>query len=230
MCGRYALRTSTPQLARRLGVEVKTDSEAEGHQPSFNIASTQNVLTCRSNREDKREMTVMRWGLIPSWSKGDSTKFNLINARAETITERPAYRTAFRFRRCLIPADGFYEWQRVEGRKQPYFIGLESQQALMFAGVWERWRGAEGKTVVSCAIITTEANATLNPIHHRMPVLLDDHQFESWLDPRLTDSGELSGMLLPYTHEPMAAYPVSTFVNKASNNDERCWQSMTDQP
>ena len=228
MCGRYALRTSTPELARRLGVEVKADSDAHAHAPSFNIAPTQNVLTCRTTRDTSREVKVMRWGLIPSWSKGDSTKFTMINARAETITERPAYRTAFRFRRCLIPADGFYEWQRLEGRKQPFFVALESRRALMFAGVWERWRAREGQSVVSCAIITTEANETLASVHHRMPVLLDDDQFDSWLNPKLTDARELDAMLAPYTREPMVAYPVGTFVNKASNNDERCWQPISD--
>ena len=227
MCGRYALKTSTPELARRLGVEVKPGSEVDTHPPSFNIAPTQNVLSCRSNRDANRELTVMRWGLIPSWSKGDSSKFSMINARAETITERPAYRTAFRFRRCLIPADGFYEWQRVEGRKQPFFIGLESRETLMFAGVWERWRGSEGESVISCAIITTEANHKLNFIHHRMPVLLDDDQFDTWLDPKQTDPARLTSMLRPYRREPMAAFPVSTFVNKAANNDERCWQPIT---
>ena len=163
MCGRYALRSSTPHLARRLGIEVKSDQDVGGFSPSFNIAPTQNVLACRTNRDANREMCMMRWGLIPSWSKGNSAKFTMFNARAESITERPAYRTAFRFRRCLIPADGFYEWQRIENRKQPFFIGLASKQTLMFAGVWERWRGSEGQAVISCAIITTEANETLSP-------------------------------------------------------------------
>ena len=228
MCGRYALRTSTPQLARRLGIEVRTDADPQGYAPSYNIAPTQNVLTCRANRDARAEITLMRWGLIPSWSKGESSKFVMINARAETITERPAYRTAFRFRRCLIPADGFYEWQRVAGGTQPFYIALGSHQPLMFAGLWERWRGSEGKSITSCAIITTEANETLKSIHHRMPVLLDDDQFEAWLDPTLTDSDELVGMLNPYTRAPMLAHPVSTFVNKASNNDERCRQSIAD--
>lgn len=230
MCGRYALTTSTPQLARRLGIEVKTDNDPDGHVPSYNIAPTQNILTCRANRNAEREMSVMRWGLIPSWSKGDSTKFTMINARAESITERPAYRTAFRFRRCLIPADGFYEWQRIDGRKQPYFIAMTSRQPLMFAGVWERWRSAQGESVTSCAIITTDANDTLRPIHHRMPVLLDDDQFENWLDPTLTEAAQLAKMLRPYSGQPMQAYPVSTFVNKALNNDERCWQPISGYP
>ena len=230
MCGRYALKTSTPLLAQRLGAEIKTDSESTDHAPSYNIAPTQSILTCRTNRAFEREITLMRWGLIPSWSKGESSKFNMINARAESITQRPAYRTAFRFRRCLIPADGFYEWQRCNGRKQPYFIGMESRQPMMFAGIWERWRGEQGHYITSCAIITTAANKTLNRIHHRMPVLIDDHQFASWLDPALTDAKQLTEMLLPYTTNSMQTYPVSTFVNKTLNNDERCWQPLSYQP
>ena len=227
MCGRYALKTSTPALAKRLGVDTKADSECTDHGPSYNIAPTQDILTCRVNRDAKREITSMRWGLIPSWSKGDSSKFNMINARAESITERSAYRTAFRFRRCLIPADGFYEWQRFNGRKQPYFIRLESRQPIMFAGIWERWRSDKGRYITSCTIITTQANETLSPIHHRMPVLIDDDQFEAWLDPGLTNTKSITEWLRPYTRQPMQAYAVSTFVNRAVNNDARCWQPLS---
>ena len=229
MCGRYALRTSTPKLARLLGVEPKSISDrVDSFEPSYNIAPTQSVLACRSNREFTPELVTMRWGLIPSWSKGDTGKFSMINARAETINERPAYRTAVRFRRCLIPADGFYEWQRRPEVKQPYFIGLRSAEPFAFAGIWERWKDANRQSLISCSIITTEANQALRAIHYRMPVILEEADYEKWLNPRVTNRDEIAPMLRPYADEAVISYPVSSFVNKAANNDERCWQSIAE--
>ena len=224
MCGRYALRTSTPQLARVLGVEA-IPNESVG-QRSYNIAPTQAIATCHADAHGKRQLSAMRWGLIPSWSKGDSAKFNMINARAETITEKPAYRTPFKYRRCLIPVDGFYEWRRNNGEKQPYFIRLRSNEPFTFAGIWEKWKSGPGETVTSCAIITTDANAALSPIHHRMPVIIAPQIYADWLDPKQTDPQQLVAMLTQYDSEAMEAYPVSTYVNKAANDDELCWQPL----
>ena len=229
MCGRYALRSSTPTLAKALGAEPRGIADDTGR--SFNIAPSQSVLTCRATATGSRELVQMRWGLIPSWSKGDSHKFNMTNARAESITEKPAYRTPFRYRRCLIPADGFYEWRRTESHKQPYFIRMRDGAPFAFAGVFEKWKPKDGGAVTSCSFITTDANETLSPIHHRMPVIIDTDHYEAWLYPTSTDPNHLTPMLTRFDANLMEAYPVSTFVNKAANDDERCWQPIAaDQP
>ena len=229
MCGRYALKTSTPELAQMLGVDLTSVPEAGAElEPSYNIAPSQPVLTCYTDKMHKRRLARMRWGLIPSWSKDGASKFSMINARAETIAEKPSYRTPFRFRRCLIPADGFYEWRKMGEQKQPHFIRMRNAAPFAFAGVWERWKPADGTAVVSCSIITTTANETLTPIHHRMPVILASDSFGEWMNPELTDSDALLPLLAPYENQAMEAYAVSTFVNKPANNDERCWQALSD--
>ena len=232
MCGRYALKTSTPELARMLGVNMSCVPSAGAElEPSYNVAPSQPVVSCHLGRMGDRRLARMRWGLIPSWSKDGASKFPMINARAETIMEKPSYRTPFRFRRCLIPADGFYEWQKIGERKQPHFIRMRSREPFAFAGIWERWKPSEGTAVVSCSVITTTANDTLQPIHPRMPVILERDSFDAWMDPKLTDAEVLSAYLKPYPAEAMESHPVSSFVNKPVNNDERCWQALTlDQP
>lgn len=230
MCGRYALRSSTPALARMLGIDLETSANAPEFAPSFNIAPTQGAPVCRVGGEGHRVLRIMRWGLIPSWTKGDSAKFSMINARAETLTQKPAYRTPFRFRRCLVPADGFYEWQRVDGRKQPFLIRRRDELPFMFAGLWERWRKSEDEVIDSYSIITTDANQTLRPIHERMPVILDPADFDRWLDREENDTAKLQPLLRPCRDDDMLAHPVSTFVNKPANNDERCWQPLTAPP
>jgi len=155
MCGRYALIASAPRLARLLGLVNPLDLSAR-----YNIAPSQAVPVVRSPEPGQRALAMVRWGLIPGWAKAPKSDYRMINAKAETLAQRPAFRVAFRRRRCLIPADGFYEWKRLEGGKQPYFITMEDREPFAFAGLWERWEGADGETIDSCAIIATPANDT----------------------------------------------------------------------
>jgi putative SOS response-associated peptidase YedK len=164
---------------------------------------------------------VLRWGLIPPWADDPQIGSRMINARSETAPGKPSFRRAFRERRCLIPADGFYEWQRTNGAKQPYFIHMEGRGPFAFAGLWESWsKGGEGE-VRTCTILTTEANALVGEIHDRMPVILAADAYDVWLDPA-SERDELTGLLAPYPEDEMEAYPVSRFVNSPQNNDPRC--------
>jgi putative SOS response-associated peptidase YedK len=206
-----------------LGAEAP---DPTGFEPSFNIAPTQlaPVLTAGAERPVLR---TMRWGLIPFWSKDGGGKLSTINARAEALAQRPAYRAPFRSRRCLVPADGFYEWQRLDGRKQPYFIRLRSQEPMVFAGLWDRWRSPHGEEILSFAIVTTRANAALAPIHARMPAILAAHLHGEWLDRSNRDEASLLDVLEPFPDDLIEAYPVSSFVNRPENNDARCVEPLS---
>ena len=212
MCGRYSLTASLQELAERF----EFDSDQEIFQPRYNIAPTQQVLTVVGG--ETRRAGFMRWGLIPSWSKGGPTSRPLINARAETVAEKPAFRGSLRNRRCLVPADGFYEWQKVAGAKRPMRVTMRSGEPFAFAGLWSMGSDSEGNRISSCAIITTAANDVLKPIHHRMPVILAQEVEDLWLDPSLDDSDELTQFLEPYPDDALEAYEVSRLVNSASND------------
>lgn len=214
MCGRYTLRTPSQELAEFFGLF---------HEPTwslrYNIAPTQTVLAIRAVGEDQlREALPMRWGLIPSWSKS-LTGPPLFNARSETVAEKPSFRTAFRRRRCLIPADGFYEWQVLSVKqKQPHYITLRSGQLFAFAGLWESWQSPDGSRVESCTILTTEANAFMQPLHDRMPVILSPDEFAPWLDPQLCEPEQLLPMLDQYPDAEMVEYAVSPLVGSVRND------------
>ena len=212
MCGRYSLIADIQELAR----QFEFDGTGFENSPRYNVAPTQAVLTV-TNR-DVRHAEYMRWGLIPSWAKDASIGNRMINARGETVAQKPSFRNALQRRRCLVLADGFYEWQKVGKGKQPMRIVLKSREPFAFAGLWESWRNPEGETIRSCTIITTEANDLLRPIHERMPVILPRELEEFWLDGDVTDSAALTDVLSPYPDEPMEAYEVSPLVNKATNN------------
>ena len=160
----------------------------------------------------------MRWGLIPSWAKDPSIGNRMINARGETVAEKPSFRNALQRRRCLVLADGFYEWQKVGKAKRPMRIVLKSREPFAFAGLWESWRNPDGEAVRSCTIVTTQANEALRPIHERMPVILPREMEEFWLDGDVTDPAALTDVLLSYPDESVEAYEVSSLVNKATNN------------
>ena len=215
MCGRYSLIADLGDLARRF----EFDGDWLSFEAAYNIAPTQQALTVRENGED-REAGFMRWGLIPSWAKDPSVGIRMINARAETVAEQPAFRTALRRRRCLVLADGFYEWQRMPGSraKRPMRIVLKTGEPFAFAGLWEMWRAPAGGRIESCAIITTTANELLKPIHDRMPVMLPRESESLWLDASVDNPGLLAHMLRPYNTDAMDAYEVSTLVNSANNN------------
>ena len=212
MCGRYTLIADLGDLAQRF----EFDGSDFSYDPGYNIAPTESVLTVRNL--DGREAAFMKWGLIPFWAKDTKIGSRMINARAETVAEKPAFRNALKRRRCLVLADGYYEWQKTPVGKRPYRIILKSGEPFAFAGLWETWRDPQGIVVPSCTIITTAANDFLAPIHDRMPVILPREREGLWLEPRLEDAASLTGILAPYPDEGMDAYEVSTMVNYARND------------
>ena len=217
MCGRFTLRARPDAIAAEFGL-----ADVPLLEPRYNIAPTQAVATVRLDRETgTRRLDLMRWGLVPSWADDPAIGNRLINARAETVAEKPAYRSAFKTRRCLIVADGFYEWMQIDGRKQPYHIRFQDDRPFAFAGLWESWRGA-ACAFESCAVITGEPNELVRPIHDRMPVILRREDYDRWLDPAVTDAAMLGGLLVPYPAAEMVAYPVSTMVNAPDNDRPEC--------
>lgn len=210
MCGRFARFTDPDELLRPLGVQW----QGSKLPASYNVAPSQPVLAVRRH-DDQREAVLLRWGLIPPWAKDKSIGYRMINARAEGIADKSAYRQPFRRQRCLIPADGFYEWRREGGRKQPYYIHRTDGRPMAFAGLWTRWQGGE-EVIESCTIITGQPNALLAPIHDRMPVILDEADYEAWLD---SDNPLLLEQLLrPYPADELAIHPVSQAVNNPSHD------------
>ena len=212
MCGRYTLIMEIEELALRF----EFDPSGLVQPPRYNIAPTQPVLAVRSGRP--RQASYMRWGLIPSGAGNAPQGPPMINARAETLAERPSFRSALVRRRCLIPADGFYEWQRGGAGRQPVRITLASGAPFAFAGLWDAWRSPQGEVVESCTVITTEANELVQPIHNRMPVMLPEELEPLWLDEELQDADAIAGLLAPYPAEHMEAYEVSALVNSAFND------------
>ena len=212
MCGRYSLKADISQLALRF--EFAADDVV--HEPAYNIAPTQQVLTVTNDGERKAEY--MRWGLIPSWAKDAKIGYRMINARGETVAEKPSFRTALRKRRCLILADGFYEWQKLGGKqKRPMRVTLKSNEPFAFAGLWETWKDPEGELVNSCTIITTSANELLSPIHDRMPVILPQEQESFWLDKAIDNPVALTSAIAPYPDSELEAFEVSPLVNNTRN-------------
>ncbi|HET6518666.1 MAG TPA: SOS response-associated peptidase [Geminicoccaceae bacterium] len=220
MCGRYTLATPVDDLQRRFGF-----AERPNLAPSYNIAPTQAAPVIRRwAAAGGRELAILRWGLVPAWSEGPDGRFSMINARAETVATKPAYRAAFRQRRCLVPADGFYEWQKRDGRKQPYFIRLRSGEPMAFAGLWERWTSHTGQDAIeSFTIVVTDANELVRPIHDRMPVILAPEDYDRWLDPGVPDGRAL---LRPCPPAWLEAYPVGTRVNSPGTNDARLLEPL----
>ena len=212
MCGRYSLIADLGELARRF----EFDGDWLKFEAAYNVAPTQDVLTVVGG--DARRGGFMRWGLIPHWAKDASIGSRMINARAETVAEKPVFRDTLRRRRCLVLADGFYEWQRAGGLKRPMRIVMRSAEPFAFAGLWSVWRNPDGNRISSCAIITTAANELLKPIHDRMPVILPRELEGLWLDRSIDDPGALCSVLTPYADVRMEAYEVSTLVNSAANN------------
>jgi putative SOS response-associated peptidase YedK len=215
MCGRFAQRTSPRELARTFGVAVP---EVKAR---YNIAPTQEVLAVRQQAE-ARAAVMLRWGLIPAWARDPAIGQKLINARSETVSEKPSFREAFKARRCLVPADGFYEWRREGARKQPYYFQLRDGRPFAFAGLWECWRGADGEPVETCAILTTEANEVLRPVHDRMPVILAPEDYDLWLARRVGNASDVRLLLRPYPAALMTSHPVGRRMNDVRHDDEGC--------
>jgi putative SOS response-associated peptidase YedK len=218
MCGRFTLFEADKILSKEFGI-----SGIPPLSSRYNIAPSQPVAAVRTTAAASgREIAFLRWGLIPSWSKDPAIGNRLINARAETAGEKSSFRNAFRRHRCLIPANGFYEWQRQERGKQPYFIRMRDGRIFAFAGLWDRWESPDEGVIETCTILTTAANTVLAPIHDRMPVILPQTNYARWLDPALKDVDSLSPLLVPFPPEDMLAIPVSHRVNAPSNDDEKC--------
>lgn len=220
MCGRFTLTISPEQLQQAIPGLI-TPSEMA---PRYNIAPSQPVAVVPNDGQRKLDFYV--WGLVPSWAKDPSIGNRMINARAETLAEKPSFRAAFRRRRCLIPADGFYEWRQIPGQKNkvPYYIRLKTGEPFVFAGLWESWNAADGSNLLSCAIITTVPNALMEPIHNRMPVILPAAAYDRWLAPDEQDPAALQALLQPYPAQEMIAYPVSPLVNRPENDVAACIQ------
>jgi putative SOS response-associated peptidase YedK len=219
MCGRYRLSR------RKQIIEEHFDSVSgeEEWSPRYNIAPTQPIPVIRQNpKEPVRELSLVRWGLIPSWAKDPSVAAKMINARSETAATKPAFRDAMKFRRCLIPADGFYEWARTGKGKQPYCFEVNDGKLFAFAGIWDRWKDAGGKILETCSILTTAPNALTSPVHDRMPVILDPDSYDLWLDPGNRDASAASDLLKPFDARLMRCYPLSTRINSVVNDDEEC--------
>jgi len=219
MCGRYRLSR------RKQIIEEHFDSVSgdEDWSPRYNVAPTQSVLVIRQNpKEAVRELSLFRWGLIPSWAKDPAGAAQMINARSETAATKPAFRDALKSRRCVIPADGFYEWMRTAKAKQPYCFEVNGGELFAFAGIWDRWKDPSGNWVKTCSILTTTPNAVTSPIHDRMPVILDPDDYDQWLDPGMTSVGAASELLKPYDARQMRCYPITTRINSAANDDAEC--------
>ena len=222
MCGRFSL-TAPGQL----WFEIFGLSDPPAWAPRYNIAPTQPVPAGLVLPDQPRaQFRLLRWGLILSWAKAPGVGADMINARAETAATKPAFRAAFRRRRCLVLADGFYEWPRRGGRKQPFYVRLRDGRPFAFAGLWEHWEGSEGQSIDSCTLLTTAPNALMRPLHHRMPVILDPEVYALWLDPAIQDADRLQPLLRQYPPEAMMAYPVSPRVNNPANDGPECIQPL----
>lgn len=224
MCGRFTLIAPGEVVA-----ELFNLSETPELAPRYNIAPTQPVAAVRYNRDKKtRELTHFHWGLIPGWSKDPTIGSRMINARSETAAEKPSFRAAFKYRRCLVPTDGFYEWWKVDGGKQPVRIHMKDERPFAIAGLWEHWQGPDGSEIESCTLLTTGPNDLLKPIHNRMPVIMAEEDFDLWLDPGAQHPGEIQPLMRPFPSDKMTFYPVSTHVNNPRNEDPACIAPLSD--
>jgi len=224
MCGRYAI-TSAPEAIRALF----RYPEQSNFPPRYNVAPTQPIPIVRLH-EGKRRFALMRWGLLPSWVKDPKTFALLVNARGESVIDKPAFRAAMKYRRCLIPADGFYEWKPVAGRKQPYYVRLKSGAPMALAGLWETWTGPNGEELDTAAIVTTRANRLLAPIHDRMPVIVPPEAFDLWLNCSEVDAETAAALIAPAPEDALEAYEVSTAVNRTANDNAKLVEPFVGAP
>lgn len=202
-------------------------SEEPDWEPRYNIAPTQSVAIIRQHPTDSiRQLSCMRWGLIPSWARVKSAAASMINARSETASTKPAFSEALKLRRCLIPADGFYEWKRAGHSKQPFCFEVNDGALFAFAGLWDGWKDVNGNWIKTCSILTTTPNAVTSAVHDRMPVILEPHAYDLWLDPGMRNVNAVSELLKPYDARQMRSYPVSHRLNHVISDDEGCSQPV----
>ncbi|MGD8497963.1 MAG: SOS response-associated peptidase [Chromatiales bacterium] len=225
MCGRYVQSTPIDELASVLEARVRVDE----WRPRYNITPGSMVLACRLGDDGGRDLVLLHWGLIPSWAKDRKLGFRTINARAETVADKPAFRAAFKRRRCLIPADGYYEWRATASGKQPYFFSSRDGRPLAFAGLWEQWTDKEtGEQLQSCTIIVTEASERLRPIHDRMPVVLGVEDYAIWLDCESCDRERLRPLLRPAEPDAIEVHAVDRRVNSPAHDDPSLIEPIPD--
>jgi putative SOS response-associated peptidase YedK len=223
MCGRFTLIADGEAIAGLFQLE-----DVPQLAPRYNIAPSQPIAAVRVAPDSgRRELTHFSWGLIPGWAKDPSLGARMINARAETAAEKPSFRAAFKYRRCLVPADSFYEWQKLNGAKQPVRVQLKDGRPFAIAGLWERWQSPDGSEIESCTLLTTEPNELLTSVHNRMPVILPADAFDLWLDPGAQHPGEVQPLLRPYPADEMSFYPVSPYVNSPFNDDPLCIEPLS---
>ncbi len=218
MCGRFSLTTDLNKLQQSFNL----DEVPPVFAPRYNIAPSQPVAVIAN--DNPKKLTFFKWGLVPSWAKDPRIGSKMINARAETLEEKPSFRTAFKRRRCLIPADGFFEWAKRNGDKVPVYIRMKDHRPFAFAGLWETWFGPEGEEIRTCTIITTTPNEVLRQFHHRMAVILSPQDYETWLSPDELPAEALKPLLQPYQGDDMEAYEVSRLVNSPANDTPECIQ------
>ncbi len=218
MCGRFTLRTPTPVLIKEFYL-----SAGPRLTPRYNVAPTQDVAVIRNDPRKRRQLSLVRWGLVPSWAKEISIGSRMINARSETVAEKPSFRAAFQRRRCLIPADGYYEWSHEGSKKQPNRIRMKDERPFAMAGLWERWKNpADGVAIETCTILTINSNELTSKLHDRMPVILNQHDFDMWLDVEFEQREFLESLLVPYPSDEMKFDRVNPFVNNARNEGPQC--------
>lgn len=220
MCGRLVIDLAPEMISEIYGIVRKIERDIS---PRYNVAPSQEIPIVREDGEGVRELAIVRWGLIPSWAKDISIGNSLINARSETIAEKPSFRSAFKRRRCIIPTGGFYEWQRLEGKsKKPWYFRMSDGSPMSIAGLWEHWQGSDGQVIESCSILTTSANDLMAPIHERMPVILQHKDHATWLSHDITDNSLLQTLCLPCPPTMLNTYPVSSMVNSPKNDSADC--------
>lgn len=215
MCGRYVIEIPPEEVAKFFGLPVPPEFPAR-----YNVAPTQQVPVVRQANDETRRIDLLRWGLIPSWAKEKTS--GLINARSETVGSKPSFRQAFQQRRCILPASGFYEWQKRGAQKIPHYIHMANNAIMPLAGIWEAWRSPEGQVIETCAILTTAAKGVVSAIHDRMPVILNVEDLDLWLDRQVQDPERLQRLLSAVPEEQIVAYPVSSLVNKPVNDSPEC--------
>ena len=224
MCGRYTISAPSDVVADLF----ELDPPPVEFSARFNVAPTQEAPVVRmSEQENRRTLKHLRWGLIPFWAKDRSLGDRMINARAETVAEKPAYRASFKRKRCLVVADGFYEWQATGGPKQPFLFRMSSGLPFAIAGLWDRWDKGEGDPLETFTILTTTPNDVVKPAHHRMPVILSSQHYERWLDPESDNRDRLTDLLVSFPATEMEGFPVSTYVNSPANEGPRCVEPLS---
>ena len=225
MCGRFRLSRRGKEIAQEFATEEELD-----WSPRFNVAPTDQIPTVVQDASKPiRHLELMRWGLIPSWAKDPSIGFKTINGMSETAASKPAFREAIRTQRCLVPTDGFYEWKKIGSKeKQPYNFGMADDSLFAFAGLWDRWKDAVGRQILSCTILTTKPNALTMDVHDRMPAIIHPNDYIRWLDPGITDPAEIVELLVPFEARLMKRYLVSTRVNSVKNDDLQCAQEISE--